>query len=107
MKPTIKHFSGGILCVALGLFARSLYGAARPGDNFLIHPLATDSSGVAVELIGWIGILGWILIGTGLTLVMLSVGFGLKTGKIQSFIEGAMPKRKAPPAEEAEEENDE
>jgi hypothetical protein len=107
MKPTIKHFSGGMLFLALGLFARSLYSAARPGDDFEVHPLATDNSGLAVELNGWIGIFGWVLLAIGLALVVHSVQFGLKTGQIQSFIKEKMPKRKAPPQEGDAEEEDE
>ena len=106
MKPTIKHFAGGTLFLALGLFARSLYSAARPGSDFEVHHLATDHSGLAVELNGWIGLLSTVLIGLGLFLVVYSVRFGLQTGMIQSFIKEKLPKRKVQKEEGEGDENE-
>jgi hypothetical protein len=106
MKPTIKHFTGGLLFLALGLFSRSLYRTARPDGDFVVHPLATDHSGLAVEINGWIGLVSLVLIGVGLILVAYSLQFGIKSGKIQSFIKEKLPKRKAPPQEGDEEDEE-
>jgi hypothetical protein len=99
MKPTLKHFFGGSIFLALGIFARKLFNAAQPGSDFVVHPLATDRSGLAVELNGWIGLLGFALIGIGLLLMVVSFSLGYKSGRIEAFVKAKLPKKKPKQAE--------
>ena len=99
MKASLKYFTGGVFFLALGIFARSLISGAQPGPEFQTHPLGAGASGIAVELLGWIGVFGYILIATGLGLISLNLWKGLESGEIQAFVKEKMPKRKAAPVE--------
>ena len=99
MNASLKYFSGGVFFLSLGVFARSLVSGAQPGADFQTHPLGAGTSGVAVELLGWIGVFGYFLVAVGLGLVSLNTWKGLESGEIQAFVKEKMPKRKPAPVE--------
>jgi hypothetical protein len=99
MKASLKYFTGGVFFLSLGIFARSLFSGAQPGPEFQSHPLGAGTSGIAVELLGWIGVFGYALIAVGLGLIFLNLWKGIDSGDIQAFVKEKMPKRKPAPVE--------
>lgn len=104
MKASVKYFFGGLFFFMLGSFARSLYAGVQPGPQFQVHPLAAGHSGVAVELLGWIGVLGYFLMAVGIFLMAFNLWKGLESGAIQAYAKQKMPKRKVLPVEGDEDE---
>lgn len=99
MKASLKYFTGGVFFLSLGIFARSLCAGAQPGAELQTHPLGAGASGIAVELLGWIGVFSYLLIAVGLGLISLNLWKGLESGEIQAFVKEKMPKKKVTPVD--------
>ena len=101
MKRGQIHFFSGIFFALMGMLAISFQGSVRPASHKLSPLSDPDQQGLVVEVVGWIGVFGWLLIAIGLYFAIKSFYVGFVNGDIEAFIAERLPKPKVEGGDEA------
>jgi uncharacterized membrane protein YphA (DoxX/SURF4 family) len=106
MNIWVSRFLSGAGFATLGAAGLAHRASSVPRDGFRGHPLAGPEGGLAVEVVGWLGVCSGLLVLLGLFFMTRAVHHGITTGAIQAQIVEWMPEKKAP-SESEEEDQDE
>ncbi len=102
MNQHVRQFFGGLSFFILGVWARAYRSAQLPEEGFRGHPLAAPEGGLPVEVLGWMGVVGLVLILLGLGFMGYTLRIGLKSGAIQAWIKDKLPEKKVEEEEPGE-----
>ena len=94
MNVWIVRFLSGLGFLFLGALGLSHRASVLPPADFRGHPLAGPEGGLAVEVLGWLGVCSWLLLGIGLFFVIRPIHHGFKVGAIQQKIAEWIPEKK-------------
>ena len=106
MNIWVSRFLSGLAFLALGVLGVVHRSGVVPPSNFRGHPLAAPEGGLAVEVVGWLGVFSWLLVVLGGFLATRSVQHGFATGAIQAKIAEWKPEKKTEVEDQEEAEED-
>ena len=106
MKRGQIQFVAGIFFALMGMASVAFRDSVRPDSDRLSPISDPEQSGMVVEVVGWIGVFGWLLILVGLFFAIKSFYLGFVNGDIEAFIEARLPKPKPEEGEESKPEGE-